>query len=1013
MQKSSFVWRAAPMRPAPDHSGPQTEKQAGAFDSQRSSVAAVDRGLPSRQLLTTGFLPASDFHPAVTKIVDGEVLPKVGSLTGLESLCRDAEFLQQEASPCRQGSVRRDASMPSMTATSSAFDEDSKPARGDSLSVAEGSTVDCSLPPLSRLCSISLLSADASPASAYISTSGAHPVDCVDGTISCGFTTEPPSVGSTGQPSEECDSPTFHSASTVSTPPELFPIIAAKLMGHPDEPRTPSACMPSHTLAPGSPTPDKHGVGSSDTAVTTVCSERTGSGGDGVSALLESKYADKVAHLPCAVGLRGGSASWCSSDSTQIAEGGNLSPSVQVRTSYPDPTSSCEEDGDAADWQSSAVPESERARSFFLSQPPSRDEPNDPDGAALVAGHAPQGPTTARELSSLDGPLEPGIVPQSTSSSVTTASETQGRKGSEPEDSCVGSSDSRGAAVVVPRGVWYNRSTCCWIACVSGVGKRLYVFSAKRLGFERARQLAVDCKNGCLMPDDLEAAADDNNGGGKATSSLAGGKSSRAPTYQGKSVKCDKPITGTASIDPAGSKWAHSTGDGADRALARPATKSPSCGEGIVCDGVGDDASTAIETPGILSRTRSADCSQEVTPPSEENLVSKETSPISSLVAERAPRKRVVSRRVAETRATSRTSRVKAPSEQPPRQDDCAVATSRVASKGANRAGTPHGVWFNSHTKSWTCATVGPRRQLLVFSSARYGFDNARAMAIEARMQSVQALQEHAPSSENLQCRSSRAPAAKEDNESASWRPKSDPSNTQTVDSVEQARSSSEETIGDDISDMGTPHRSPRFARPTSLSDARPASVCDDSSAHQGELSRCASVDAVEAKQLTDKEQQLLCVGRLAARLVLSDLLEVCLPQLPLSPASFERARSAVEVALWTVSSAQHPAQMRNFLRLFDSCFHALKTPSNMPSQTKVHLLEVLTGAALEFVRDRGSVQDDMKKGAPVHAEEQLEGDRKRQKLEDGLSAPTSAVTTHGWVRRPDDLVFDSTAAAE
>lgn len=49
----------------------------------------------------------------------------------------------------------------------------------------------------------------------------------------------------------------------------------------------------------------------------------------------------------------------------------------------------------------------------------------------------------------------------------------------------------------------------------------------------------------------------------------------------------------------------------------------------------------------------------------------------------------------------------------------------------------PKGVWFNSHTKSWTCTTAGPKRQLLVFSSNRFGFAEARRMAISARLASL------------------------------------------------------------------------------------------------------------------------------------------------------------------------------------------------------------------------------------------------------------------------------------
>ena len=49
----------------------------------------------------------------------------------------------------------------------------------------------------------------------------------------------------------------------------------------------------------------------------------------------------------------------------------------------------------------------------------------------------------------------------------------------------------------------------------------------------------------------------------------------------------------------------------------------------------------------------------------------------------------------------------------------------------------PKGVWFNSHTKSWTCTTAGPKRQLLVFSSNRFGFAEARRMAISARLSSL------------------------------------------------------------------------------------------------------------------------------------------------------------------------------------------------------------------------------------------------------------------------------------
>lgn len=788
------------------------------------------------------------------------------------------------------------------------------------------------------------------------------------------------SADSAEQPSDQSDSSTFQSASTASTPPDLFQPVAAKLVNHVADPDLSSGCTLSTSNSGLSVAPQKHSRDSSDTTSTAVCSELTGSGVEGGS--LASHYAGKLLHPSCTASTNDGTPCWSVGGSLCNTEESSALQTVESGDSCPLSVPSCQEPDCAAACRqppSHSGCDKSGPVSFSLVSPGSRSNDSDSIEAASPRDLADTAATSG--LSSVMKGQEVGVSEADAATAVGVSARIEEDNTMEAANSVDDSSDTLSTAVVVPRGVWYNRSTCCWLACVSGVGKRLYVFSAKRLGFDRARQMAIDCKNGCLTPEGLAAASDDSGGGNRAAANFAT-KCRRITAVPGKVAKSDRAASVSAgdaewrSSTEAG--WAHHSSDIGEIASSGLAVHAPSSGGSIAGDGSREDDSTGVDTPGALSRSRSAECSKEVIPVSEDGAASKEASEIPSLVSERAPRKRIVSRRIAETRATSRGARTKSLVQHNRRQqDDYSAATARTASKGGSRAGTPHGVWFNSHTKSWTCATVGPRRQLLVFSSARYGFEKARAMAIEARVQSVQALQEQARSYETLQCRSSRTPSVKENTDGASGRAGVEPPSSQSMGCNKRTRSLSEETVTEDISDMGTPHRRARSGRTTELFGTRP-STWDDSPSQRQELGRCTSIETVEHKQLTEKEQQLLCAGKLATNLVLSDLLEVCLPQLELSPTLLDRVRSSLEVAVWAVSSAQHPAELQSFLRLFSCCFIALKIPSNMPSQTRVHLIEALTGTRLKILQESGDLQDDVQESgeAPV-SDEELGGDRK------------------------------------
>ncbi|PHJ25866.1 ap2 domain transcription factor ap2viia-3 [Cystoisospora suis] len=559
--------------------------------------------------------------------------------------------------------------------------------------------------------------------------------------------------------------------------------------------------------------------------------------------------------------------------------------------------------------------------------------------------------TSPQELHTSAFADAPDLTPEGASLPSVTAAEDKPSSGSAeisggtvtPGLSADAETQCRSSPVVVPRGVWYNRSTCCWLACVSGVGKRLYVFSAKRLGFERARQMAIDCKNGQLSAETLAAVLDESTGGRTGAPRIK-----RRQEASGESDTSSESTWARATSD----EWRRPNNTAARedwcRVQASNAELSKSRRGGILSsDGLAvrdDEDSLGVETPSASGKMPCSENSQECRglPSTGEARSLKEGSTASSLISDRTPRKRLVSRRIADTHMPPRNTRPKLLGQAQRQQDDWSLSGCGAANKNTDRSGTPHGVWFNSHTKSWTCATVGPRRQLLVFSSARYGFENAREMAIAARVQSMQALQEQTQAEEAAQCRSPPNRLNREDSDggwSRTW-------------ASQGSRSVSEDLLVCETSDAGTPRRPrPRPGRHGGLSAfvdlGNPLWAVTPSNPDR--LARAESTDSAEVKQMTEKEQQLLTAGRLATSLVLSDLLEVCLPQLQLTSSLLERVESCLKVTLWTVSSAQDPSQLQSLLSLFSCCFRTLKTPSNMPVHTRVRLLEALTGSPLDI----------------------------------------------------------------
>nr|PIM02368.1 AP2 domain transcription factor AP2VIIa-3 [Toxoplasma gondii COUG] len=996
MQQSSVVWRAGVIRHVHEQGVCEAEHHTRTFDSKSSVRVSHEHGT-SQEALNHRFLSAECLPSPMMKLSNGDLTPQEKSFTVHRSVCQDSEMMTQPSMAYHQNSITREISLSAVDSAAFPFEGDAKPTEGRTLSILESSTVACSLPTLSRVCSINLPSPGASPASAHTSSSAPQSLVCAHmHALSEIASPAHASPDSSDQPSEQSDSSTFQSASTAATPPEVFHPFAAKLLSHAADPDLSAGCTVSTpNLGPNLSSPQKHSRDSSDTTSTTVCSERTGSGAE---ASLSSHYGSKLRDLPCGESVSDDRGIWGAGGPLHSAEG---SSDLQVDSADAFPPSiprGQQLECDAAYRQRSSRSGSDKGDSASLAH--SSPGIHSKDSAVVATQHLTDTAAAAR-LSALVEEPDAGMGTNSGPDAA--APDRIEDRIVETGNSLDQSTDARSTPVVVPRGVWYNRSTCCWLACVSGVGKRLYVFSAKRLGFERARQMAIDCKNGCLTPEGLAAASDDSGGGNKAVSSFAS-KCRRPLAMTGKATKVDIPTSAfTEGADWRSSTtpgWAQDTNDIGEAASPGLGLKAPSPGGSLAGDGAREDESTGIDTPAALSRSRSAECTKEDVCVSEDGAASKEASEVPSLVSERAPRKRIVSRRIAETRATARNVRAKSQVQHSHRQqDDFSTSAARTANKAANRAGTPHGVWFNSHTKSWTCATVGPRRQLLVFSSARYGFEKARAMAIEARVQSVQALQGQAQSYETSQSRSTRTSSAKDDADAAG-RSRGELSNTEIMGCSQRTRSVSEETVTEEMSEMGSPHRAARSGRAAALFGTRPTSSWDESPPQRQELGRCASMQTTEHKHLTEKEQQLLCAGKLAANLVLSDLLEVCLPQLELSPASVDRVRSSVEVALWTVSSAQHPAELQTFLRLFSCCFMALKIPSNMPTQTRVRLLEALSGAHLEFPQASGiSGANVEESGKAVVSEEELGGDRKRQRLGSRPGTPSkSTVTPSEWM---------------
>ncbi|CDJ67141.1 hypothetical protein, conserved [Eimeria necatrix] len=289
----------------------------------------------------------------------------------------------------------------------------------------------------------------------------------------------------------------------------------------------------------------------------------------------------------------------------------------------------------------------------------------------------------------------------------------------------------------VPRGVWFNRSTGCWLACVSGVGKRLHVFSSKRYGHERAFQMAVNCKEA----DKAQAAG----GGGGTAEGASGGPGVppqdvfTAPTPKGQ----------TAAASPAAAGGSRRNRNAAARRQQQQqqqphvrafspggSSRGPDMYVTTMRQGEGDDD----EAMDSATDTRTD-----------------EGSHAAGLI-ERSKRRRVLSWRGAEAAASGLYSSLGGPEEGGSQRGNGALCSSNSSSntgsmRPATRTssggtyerhrteslldGVPKGVWFNSHTKSWTCTTAGPKRQLLVFSSNRFGFAEARRMAISARLASL------------------------------------------------------------------------------------------------------------------------------------------------------------------------------------------------------------------------------------------------------------------------------------
>ncbi|OEH79777.1 hypothetical protein cyc_00519 [Cyclospora cayetanensis] len=317
----------------------------------------------------------------------------------------------------------------------------------------------------------------------------------------------------------------------------------------------------------------------------------------------------------------------------------------------------------------------------------------------------------------------------------------------------------------VPRGVWFNRSTGCWLACVSGVGKRLHVFSSKRYGHERAFQMAVNCKEA----DRAQAAA-----GAAGSQAGSGGVAEGGP----HDIFATSSARGSASAAAGGSRRSR-TASGRRQQQHHPLAmgSSPGRGPGVadtevppaIQQGDGDDEDaldSATDTRTEESAVGRACCYRATAPGIQELSASAQRGVVSFPVG-----------RGAEAAANGLYSAVGVPDEGGLQRGGGALCSGSGSMKSLNRTGSglaceslwlaaslslplllgasaypysavglrlrlrlflvPKGVWFNSHTKSWTCTTAGPKRQLLVFSSNRFGFAEARRMAISARLASL------------------------------------------------------------------------------------------------------------------------------------------------------------------------------------------------------------------------------------------------------------------------------------
>ncbi|CBZ52213.1 unnamed protein product [Neospora caninum Liverpool] len=962
MQQSSVVWRAGLLRPAHGHNKSQVENPAKMLEpASNTPVPHEHRSSP--QALKPGFIQARCLPPSMMNLNNGDMPPKDTSSTVCRSGCRDQELMVHSPMACHQNSIIPSISSSSIDSAAFSFEDDSKQTEGRSLSILEESTVECSLPPLSRMCSINLSSPSTSPVSAHTSASPPHSLVCADLDAPCGIDSSMhASADSAEQPSDQSDSSTFQSASTASTPPDLFQPVAAKLVNHVADPDLSSGCTLSTSNSGLSVAPQKHSRDSSDTTSTAVCSELTGSGVEGGS--LASHYAGKLLHPSCTASTNDGTPCWSVGGSLCNTEESSALQTVESGDSCPLSVPSCQEPDCAAACRqppSHSGCDKSGPVSFSLVSPGSRSNDSDSIEAASPRDLADTAATSG--LSSVMKGQEVGVSEADAATAVGVSARIEEDNTMEAANSVDDSSDTLSTAVVVPRGVWYNRSTCCWLACVSGVGKRLYVFSAKRLGFDRARQMAIDCKNGCLTPEGLAAASDDSGGGNRAAANFAT-KCRRITAVPGKVAKSDRAASVSAgdaewrSSTEAG--WAHHSSDIGEIASSGLAVHAPSSGGSIAGDGSREDDSTGVDTPGALSRSRSAECSKEVIPVSEDGAASKEDALLKREQQAEAPERNRWFSIIAANRMITQQRLLERP------------AKEGVELEYGSTPTRSHGLaQLSGHVDNSWCF-LPPATDL-----RKPGQWRSRRVCSQCKLFRNKLDHTKPCNAEALEPRRSRRTLMVHRGEQEWSHPAVRVWGATSEQEACLRRPVEERCAVSGILSQGTPHRRARSGRTTELFGTRP-STWDDSPSQRQELGRCTSIETVEHKQLTEKEQQLLCAGKLATNLVLSDLLEVCLPQLELSPTLLDRVRSSLEVAVWAVSSAQHPAELQSFLRLFSCCFIALKIPSNMPSQTRVHLIEALTGTRLKILQESGDLQDDVQESgeAPV-SDEELGGDRK------------------------------------